>query len=42
MIGLLADRMVLRAWTPRDDTRRIISMSTANTRERTLYERRFR
>ena len=41
-IGLLADRMVLLAWTPRDDTRRIISMRKANTRERTLYERRLR
>jgi len=35
-IGLLANRMVLLAWTPRDDARRIISMRKANTRERTL------
>ena len=41
-IGLLADRMVLLAWTPRGDTRRIISMRKANTRERALYEHRLR
>ena len=41
-IGLLADRMVLLAWTPRDDARRIISMRKANARERALYERRLR
>ena len=32
-IGFLAGRMVLIAWTPRGDTRRIISMRKANGRE---------
>lgn len=41
-IGLLANRMVLLAWTPRGDARRIISMRKANTRERALYEHRLR
>ena len=41
-IDLLAGRMVLLAWTPREDTRRIISMRKANNRERALYERRLR
>ena len=39
-IGLLADRMVLPAWTPRDDTSS--SMRKANPRERVLYEHRLR
>ena len=40
--GLLADHMVLLAWTLRDDARRIISKRKANARERALYEHRLR
>jgi uncharacterized protein len=36
-IGLLADRMVMLAWTPRDDKRRIISMRKCNDREIARY-----
>ncbi len=34
-IGTLGNRMVVVAWTPRGDARRIISMRKANDRERT-------
>ena len=34
-IGLLRERMVVIAWTPRGEARRIISMRKANDRERT-------
>ena len=34
-IGTLGNRMVVIAWTPRGDARRIISMRKANDRERT-------
>lgn len=37
-IGLPAGRMVLLAWTPRDDARRIISMRKATPRERARCE----
>ena len=35
--GLLGDRLVSVVWTPRDDTRRIISMRYANDREKARY-----
>ncbi|MCY4504294.1 MAG: BrnT family toxin, partial [Alphaproteobacteria bacterium] len=38
----LAGRMVFVAWTPRDGSRRIISMRKANAREQELYTPRFR
>ena len=40
--SLLADRMVLPAWTPREGARRIISTRKANHHERALHERRLR
>ena len=36
-VGLLGGRMVIVAWTPRGDIRRIISMRKANDRERARY-----
>lgn len=36
-VGLLRGRMVLVAWTPRNDTLRIISMRKANDREIARY-----
>ena len=36
-VGFLHDRMVFIAWTPRDETRRIISMRKANDREIARY-----
>ncbi|MEK7343022.1 MAG: BrnT family toxin [Pseudomonadota bacterium] len=36
--GYLEDRAVILVWTPRDETRRIISMRYANDRERHFYE----
>lgn len=36
-VGILADRMVLIAWTPRGKARRIISMRKANDREQKTY-----
>lgn len=36
-VGILADRMVLIAWTPRGNARRIISMRKANDREQRTY-----
>ncbi len=39
-IGLLHDRMVVIAWTPRGAARRIISMRKANEREQSKYEPR--
>jgi len=41
-VGFLAGRMVFVAWTPRDGSRRIISMRKANAREQELYIPRFR
>jgi len=41
-VGFLAGRMVFVAWTPRDGSRRIISMRKANAREQELYTPRFR
>lgn len=40
-IGFLDDRMVVLVWTPRADTRRIISMRKANEREQKAYADRF-
>ena len=40
-IGFLDGRMVILAWTPRNGTRRIISMRKANEREQALYTPRF-
>jgi len=36
-IGELGERMVVIVWTPRGDSRRIISMRRANEREQALY-----
>ena len=36
-VGLLDGRMVVLAWTPRGEVRRIISMRKANEREQTKY-----
>ncbi|MDA8095856.1 MAG: BrnT family toxin [Betaproteobacteria bacterium] len=36
-IGFLDGRMVVVAWTPRGDARRIISMRKANEREKTRF-----
>ena len=40
-IGFLDARMVILVWTPRNGTRRIISMRKANEREQALYTPRF-
>ena len=40
-IGFLDGRMVVLVWTPRNGTRRIISMRKANEREQALYTPRF-
>jgi uncharacterized DUF497 family protein len=39
-VGLLSGRMVMLAWTPTPDGRRIISMRKANEREQTRYRQR--
>lgn len=39
--GVLAGRMVVLVWTPRGNTRRIISMRKANDREFATYAPRF-
>ena len=39
-VGMLDDRMVVMVWTPRRETRRIISMRKANEREQTRYAHR--
>jgi len=36
-IGEMGQRMVVIAWTPRGDARRVISMRRANDREQALY-----
>lgn len=38
--GLLRDRMVVLAWTPRGDAIRITSMRKANEREQKRYRQR--
>lgn len=40
-VGFLRGRMVVIAYTPREQARRIISMRYANERERTHYSRFF-
>ena len=40
-VGFLGDAMVVLVWTPRNDSRRIISLRKANERERRLYGPRF-
>ena len=37
-VGYLDDRMVVVAWTPRDQVRRVISMRKANEREQATYQ----
>ena len=39
-VGKLNDRMVVMVWTPRGNSRRIISMRKANERERKRYSDR--
>jgi uncharacterized protein len=39
-IGHLENRMVILVWTPREKTRRIISMRKENDREQALYSPR--
>ena len=36
-IGHLGSRMVVIVWTPRSDSRRIVSMRKANDREQKIY-----
>jgi len=36
-VGWLDSNMIVIVWTPRDETRRIISMRKANDREKALY-----
>jgi uncharacterized DUF497 family protein len=38
--GLLNDRMVAIVWTPRGETRHIISMRKCNDREKALFQAR--
>ena len=40
-IGFLADRMVMVVWTPRSETRHVISMRKCNDREKKIYQKRF-
>jgi uncharacterized DUF497 family protein len=40
-VGFLADRMVMVVWTPRDETRHVISMRKCNDREKAIYQKRF-
>jgi hypothetical protein len=40
MIGRLRDCMVIVVWTPRGNTRHVISMRKANEREKTRYGKR--
>ena len=37
-VGKLDDRILVLVWTPRDNTRRSISMRKANEREQTHYD----
>jgi uncharacterized protein len=39
-LGLLADRFVVIAHTPRDDGTRIISIRKGNLREKAIYQKR--
>jgi uncharacterized DUF497 family protein len=40
-VGYLAGRMVMVVWTPRSQSRHIISMRKCNDREKPIYQRRF-
>ena len=40
-VGFLADRMVMVVWTPRNETRHVISMRKCNEREKAIYQKRF-
>jgi uncharacterized protein len=40
-VGFLADRMVMVVWTPRGETRHVMSMRKCNDREKTIYQKRF-
>jgi uncharacterized DUF497 family protein len=40
-VGFLAGRMVMVVWTPRDETRHVISMRKCNAKERKRYSQRF-
>jgi uncharacterized DUF497 family protein len=40
-IGFLADRMVMVVWTPRGETRHVMSMRKCNDREKAIYQKRF-
>ena len=39
-VGMLDDRMVVMVWTPRGETRRIISMRKAHEHEKARYAHR--
>jgi uncharacterized protein len=41
-VGHLGERMIVVVWTPREGTRRIISMRKANEREQAWYARHLR
>jgi uncharacterized protein len=41
-IGFLDDRVVMVVWTPRDETRRVISMRKCNASERTRFQEALR
>ena len=38
-VGVLGERMVVMVWTPRGETRHVISMRKANDREQERYRR---
>ncbi len=40
-VGFLADRMVMVVWTPRGETRHVMSMRKCNGREKAIYQKRF-
>jgi uncharacterized DUF497 family protein len=40
-VGFLADRMVMVVWTPRNETRHVMSMRKCNEREKAIYQKRF-
>jgi len=40
-VGFLADRMVMVVWTPRSETRHVMSMRKCNDREKAIYQKRF-
>ena len=40
-VGFLGDRMVMVVWTPRGETRHVISMRKCNAKEQKRYSQRF-